>query len=259
MTLDERLIKALHVETLRRQDMHAEREPHVLFQASTLEALLEANYDGDVSFAELAEHGDLGLGTFDAVDGEMIALDGVFLRATVDGAVHAVEPSARTPFAVVTFFEAVHRFELPDPLDGAGFIDALDRELGDPATVHALRVDGRFDRVRARSVARQRKPYPPMTEVVKGQHAFDLEAVDGTMVGFRFPDYAKGINVPGYHLHFVTDDRSRGGHVLECAPRRVDVQVDDSVDLHVELPAGIELSSPGATSDDALRRVERDG
>ena len=259
MTVDERLVKALHVETMRRQDMHAEREPHVLFQASTLEALLEANYDGDVSFAELAEHGNLGVGTFDAVDGEMIAVDGEFLRAAVDGAVGAVEPSARTPFAVVTFFEPTHRFELADPLGGDAFTGALDAELGDPGAVHALRIDGRFDRVRARSVARQRKPYPPMTEVVKGQHVFDLDAVEGTMVGFRFPDYAKGINVPGYHLHFVTADRARGGHVLECRPRGVSVLVDDSVDLHVELPAGIELGSPEATSDDALRRIERDG
>jgi acetolactate decarboxylase len=259
MAVDERLIRALHVETMRRQDVHAGREPHVLFQASTLEALLEANYDGDLSFAELAEHGDLGLGTFDAIDGEMIAVDGEFLRAAVDGTVDRVEPSARTPFAVVTFFEPTRSFELTGALDGDEFMTALDQELGNPETVHALRVDGQFDRVRARSVPRQSKPYPPMTEVVKRQRVFDLEAVEGTMVGFRFPDYAKGINVPGYHLHFVTSDRSRGGHVLECSPRGVSVRVDDSVDLHVELPAGIELSSPEATSDDALRRVEREG
>jgi acetolactate decarboxylase len=259
MTVDERLIKALHVETMRRADMHAERDPHVLFQASTIEALLEAKYDGDVSFAELAEHGDLGLGTLDAVDGEMIAVDGQFFRAAVDGTVSVVEPSARTPFAVVTFFEPTRSFELGGRLDADGFARALDDELGEPATVHALRVDGRFDRVRARSVARQGKPYPPMTEVVKGQEVFDLDAVDGSMVGFRFPDYAKGLNVPGYHLHFVTADRSRGGHVLECSPHGVSVQVDDSLDLHVELPPGIELSARDATSDDALRRVEREG
>ncbi|MGH2993976.1 MAG: acetolactate decarboxylase [Solirubrobacterales bacterium] len=259
MAIDERLIKALHVETLRKQDLHAEREPHVLFQASTFEALLESNYDGEVSFAELGEHGDLGLGTFDAVDGEMIAVDGEFFRATVDGSVHPVEPSRRTPFAIVTFFDPTHSFELPEALDEDGFMNALDARLGDPATAHALRVDGSFTRVRARSVARQHKPYPPMTEVAANQHVFELADVEGTMVGFRFPDYAKGINVPGYHLHLVTADRARGGHVLGCEPRDVDVQVDDSVDLHVELPAGVELSSPGATSDDALRSVEREG
>lgn len=259
MAVDERLIKALHVETLRRQDLHPEHAPHVLFQASTFEGLLEARYDGEVSFAELAEHGDLGLGTFDAVDGEMIAVDGEFFRADVTGSVHPVEPSRKTPFAVVTFFEATHRIELSGPLDHAGFINALDAELGDPASVHALRVDGSFERVHARSVARQRKPYPPMTEVAASQNVFDLEQVEGTIVGFRFPDYAKGINIPGYHLHFVTADRARGGHILACVPRSATVQVDDSIDLHVELPPGVELTSPDATSDAALRRVEREG
>ncbi len=83
--LDERWIRSLHVETLREEELHAEREPHVLFQASTIGALLEGAYDGDLSFAELAEHGDLGLGTLNGLDGEMIALDGRFYRADVEG------------------------------------------------------------------------------------------------------------------------------------------------------------------------------
>jgi acetolactate decarboxylase len=256
VAIDERLIKALHVETLRKQDLHAEHAPHVLFQASTFESLLESNYDGEVSFAELGEHGDLGLGTFDAVDGEMIAVDGEFFRASLDGNLHPVEETRKTPFAVVTFFDPTRSFELPEPLDDRAFMQALDAKLGDPSTAHALRVDGRFDRVRARSVARQHKPYPPMTEVASSQNVFELEGVEGTLVGFRFPDYAKGINIPGYHLHFVTADRARGGHVLGCRTASVTVQVDDSVDVHVELPAGVELSSPEGTSDEVLRRVE---
>ena len=88
--LDERWIKALHVESLRQQELHAEREPHVLFQASTIGALLDGAYDGDLTFAELAEHGDLGLGTLNGLDGEMIALDGRFYRADVDGRVQPV-------------------------------------------------------------------------------------------------------------------------------------------------------------------------
>ena len=102
--LDERWIKSLHVETLRESELHAGREPHVLFQASTIAALLEGSYEGDLSFAELAEHGDLGLGTLDGLDGEMIALDGRFYRADVDGNVAEVAAETKTPFAVVTGF-----------------------------------------------------------------------------------------------------------------------------------------------------------
>src|SRR6478752_2893720 len=103
--LDERWIRSLHVEALREEELHAEHDPHVLFQASTIGALLDGAYDGDLTFAELAEHGDLGLGTVNALDGEMIAVDGEFLRVDAAGDVHPVAAEERTPFAVVTWFE----------------------------------------------------------------------------------------------------------------------------------------------------------
>src|SRR5919198_4993553 len=104
--LDERLVRTLHVKYLREDELHAEREPHVLFQASTIGALLDGAYDGDVTFGELAEQGDLGLGTLNGLDGEMIALDGRFYRADANGDIAQVDPSQRTPFAVLTWFEA---------------------------------------------------------------------------------------------------------------------------------------------------------
>lgn len=154
--LDERLIANLHVQALCLADEHAEREPHVLFQASTIAALLEGAYEGDLTFAELARHGDLGVGTLNGLDGEMIALDGHFYRADVDGAVAPIPGSARTPFAVVVPFEAVVDVELPGPLDHDGLLACVDEHAASPAC--AVRVDGRFDLVRARSVARQEPP-----------------------------------------------------------------------------------------------------
>src|SRR3954465_11864216 len=125
--LDERLVKALHVQSLREDELHAEREPHVLFQASTIGALLDGAYDGDVTFAELAEHGDLGLGTLNGLDGEMIALEGRFLRADVDGAISKVPASAGTPFAVVTFFDPVVSFALDEPHDHDALVTAINK------------------------------------------------------------------------------------------------------------------------------------
>ena len=102
---DEHWIRSLHVASMRREELHGGHEPHVLFQASTIGALLDGAFDGDLTFAELAEHGDLGLGTVNALAGEMIALDGAFFLADVDGAVRAIGPEERTPFAVVLDFD----------------------------------------------------------------------------------------------------------------------------------------------------------
>jgi len=257
--LDERWIKSLHVETLRESELHAGREPHVLFQASTIAALLEGAYEGDLSFAELAEHGDLGLGTLDGLDGEMIALEGRFYRADVDGKVTEVAAETRTPFAVVTGFTPSLDVEVDGPLEPDDLLAELERLIPVEAVSCAIRIDGRFELVRARSVPRQSPPYRPLTEVVADQHVFELIDVTGTMLGFRFPDYAEGIEVSGYHLHFISEDRSRGGHVLGSrSAGRLRIRADPSSDLHVELPAGIELADPGVAAEThaAVERVE---
>ena len=243
--LDERWIRSLHVETLRRADLHAERDPHVLFQASTIGALLDGAFDGDLSFAELAEHGDLGLGTLNRLDGEMIALDGEFLRADVDGRVGPIPATAKTPFAVVTRFEPTIEATLAGPLDHEGLLRRLDALVPADSPSCAIRLDGSFELVRARSVPAQAPPYRPLTEVVADQRVFELAEVEGTMLGFRFPAYAEGIEVAGYHLHFVSADRSRGGHVLGSRTAGdLRARLDPSDDLHVELPPRVDLADP---------------
>ena len=260
--LDERWIRSLHVETLRCADLHEDRDDHVLFQASTIGALLEGAYDGDLSFAELARHGDLGLGTLNRLDGEMIALDGRFYRADVDGGIHPVPPQARTPFAVVTRFEA----EIDERIEGRLSHEELLARLGalaldegeEAASSCAIRIDGRFDRVQARSVPAQSPPYRPLTEVVADQRVFELREVEGTMLGFRFPAYVEGIEVAGYHLHFIDAERRRGGHVLDSRTAGVRARLDPSDDLHVELPPGIDLADPdlAASTHAAVAAVE---
>lgn len=258
--LDEHWIRSLHVESMRRADLHREREPHVLFQASTIGALLEGAFDGDLSFAELAEHGDLGLGTLNRLDGEMIALDGEFFRADVEGRISPVRPEERTPFAVVTRFEPTVEDRLPAAeRSHEELLARLDELVPAGASSCAIRLDGRFPLVRARSVPRQSPPYRPLTEVVADQHVFEFLDVEGTMLGFRFPSYAEGIEVGGFHLHFISADRSRGGHVLDSRTGELRVRIDPSDDLHVELPPEVELEDPdlAAETHAAVEAVER--
>ena len=259
--IDERLARSLHVLTIRRAQLAPEHEPHVLFQASTIGALLEGAYDGDVTFAELGEHGDLGLGTLNALDGEMIALDGRFYRADIEGRAAEIASEALTPFAVVVPFAPTVELSPDAPLDQAALLAALDRALPEDTAASALRVDGEFELVRTRSVPRQHRPYKPLTEVVAEQHVFELQKVRGTLVGFRFPEYSGTVEISGFHLHFISDDRRRGGHVLDFRTRSVTAWLDPSTDLHLELPPGVDLSEPhlDLRAEEAVRRVERQG
>ncbi|MBA3472482.1 MAG: acetolactate decarboxylase [Rubrobacter sp.] len=257
---EEDVIGALHVELLEREEVRAgERTHHALFQTSTIEALLDGNYEGDVSFAELGAYGDFGLGTFDALDGEMIGLDGTFYQVKADGRAYEVDERAKTPFAVVTFFEPREIRQLAAPMDYAALRAHLDEIVaGDVTTCHAVRVDGNFHYVKTRSVPRQHKPYPPLVEAVKHQPTFEFHDIRGSLVGFRFPDYIGGLNVSGYHFHFITEDRSAGGHLLECEIARGELRVDHESDLNLELPAGVSEAIPdlAQSKQDELKRIE---
>ena len=260
MPLDPGLVVALHIERLGRGEVRAqERLHHALFQTSTIDALLSGSYEGDVSFAELRARGDFGLGTFDALDGEMVGLDGVFYQVKADGRAYEVDERAKTPFAVVTFFEPRKIRQLNAPMDHVAFRSYLDGVVGDDvAACRAVRVDGHFSYVKTRSVPRQHKPYPPLVEVVKHQTTFESHEVRGSLVGFRFPDYLGGLNVAGYHFHFIDEDRSAGGHLLEFQITRGELRIDHESDLNLELPAGVNEAMPelAPSEKDELDRIE---
>jgi acetolactate decarboxylase len=259
--LDELMIRSLHVQALKRDELHAEREPHILFQASTIAALLDGAYEGDVSFEELARHGDLGLGTLNGLDGEMIAVDGRFYRADVDGAITEVPGSQGTPFAVVIRFAPTLELELPSALGHDALLRRIESRLPPGTVACAIRLDGDFEHLRLRSVPKQEPPYRPLEEVVAEQHVFELSGVAGTLVGFRFPDYSEGIEVPGYHLHFISAERSRGGHLLEAKLSSGRAAIDLSAELRVELPAGVDLAARDLSRDahEALEAAEHSG
>lgn len=258
--IEESTIRSLHVEAMRRDDLDDGHDDHALFQASTVSALLDGNYDGDLTFAELATEGDTGIGTLNGLDGEMIAIDGEFFRADVRGDLHRVAPGDRTPFAVVVRFEPEKEFTLGRVASLGELEGELDREPTG-RTVGAYRLDGRFESVRARSVPRQVPPYRPLAEVVAGQNVFELGPVEGSLVGFRFPVWAEGVEIGGYHFHFVDRSRRRGGHVLDVKLDSGVVRCQGSDDLHVELPPGLELASPdlAAATHAAIDRVEHQG
>lgn len=255
--IEESTIRSLHVEAMRRDDLDAGHDDHALFQASTVSALLDGAYEGDLSFAELAREGDTGIGTLNGLDGEMIALDGKFYRADVHGNINRIEPDERTPFAVVARFAADRELVIDRPLDLAALEDILDQDRS-RAPVAVYRIEGSFSSVKARSVPRQEPPYRSLSEVVSDQNVFELGPADGFLVGFRFPVWAEGVEIGGYHFHFIDRDLSRGGHLLDLVLESGTVLVQHADDLHIELPPGLELGSPdlAAATHAAIDRVE---
>ena len=209
--------------------------PHTLYQVSTATALVEGIYQGAVRVGTLREHGDLGLGTFEDLDGEMVIVDGKFFQVRSDGSVREVADNTPSPFAAITAFSPDAQVALDDCPD-LGHLTARFDELRPSDNVFfALRVDGKFDYVHARAMRRTAEGVP-LIQAAAVQPEFEFHDISGTLVGFWTPEYAKTLNVPGYHLHFISADRTHGGHLLQCRGKNLRLQIQLEGDFHIALP-----------------------
>jgi acetolactate decarboxylase len=241
------------------QAILAHRHGDEVFQTSTMGALLDGVYDGDVTILELLQHGDFGLGTFNGLDGEMLVLDGVCYQLRGDGSAHVAESEQRTPFAVVTWFDADHSIDVSEPIDRAALKARIDEELPSRNLIVAVRVTGDFSEIRTRTVTEQHRPYPPFGEATNDQREVTFSDITGTLAGFRMPEYEQGISVAGYHSHFVDADRRHGGHALDYLLTRGRVDISVRSELHLSLPRTPEFLAAEldrTDMDSEIRRTE---
>ncbi|MFL9593393.1 acetolactate decarboxylase [Aeromonas schubertii] len=189
----------------------------VIYQSSLMSALLAGVYEGETTMSELLHHGDFGLGTFNHLDGELIAFERQIHQLKADGSARRADPWQKTPFAVMTQFRPCLERHFDHPLSRDEIHQWVDRLVGSDNVFVALRLDGRFETAKVRTVPRQSPPYKPMLEAIEAQPLFRLAVVEGTLVGFRCPPFVQGINVAGFHEHMITEDRCCGGHLLDYA------------------------------------------
>jgi len=219
---------------------HLGSEHRTLFQVSTTTALVEGVYQGAVRVGTLRERGDLGLGTFENLDGEMAIVDGKCFQIRGDGSVHEVGDKVLSPFAVVTSFTADETVTLADCADLATLEAASDRLRHSDNLFYALRADGIFDHIKTRAMCKTTEG-TPLAQAASVQPEFEFARIAGTLVGFWTPAYAKSLNVPGYHLHFLSADRRHGGHLLACSGQNLELQVQREGALHFALPETVDF------------------
>ncbi|MBV8886178.1 MAG: acetolactate decarboxylase [Chroococcidiopsidaceae cyanobacterium CP_BM_RX_35] len=212
-------------------------QSHTGLQVSTLGALNVGVFQGATTIAELKPHGDFGLGTLEKLDGEMVILDGKFYQVKTDGVAYPVKDNSKTPFSAVTFFRKERSLRLTGKMTYQELQQQIDKQLPTTNLPYAIRLRGTFPSLKVRSVPKQTPPYRPLNDVVSQQQiVFDLQNVQGTLVGFRMPQYLKEVNVAGYHLHFLTSDRQAGGHLLNGTFLNPVVDVETLRDWQVMLP-----------------------
>lgn len=210
-------------------------QKNILYQYATFNSLAGGMYDGDLNTSMLVKKANLGLGTFNCLDGELILLDSICYRAKADTGIQIEHANnSETPFVVAINFE---------PQDSMSFqyaskimVDSVMMLKIPASAIVAFKIHGLFSYIRFRSVAAQKKPYPALTIAVKDQKIFEKANIEGTLVGFYFPAYMSGVNVEGFHWHFISLDKTSGGHVLDYQADKVCADWAIVSGFHLDFP-----------------------
>ena len=152
-----------------------------IYQHGTLGGLMQDLMEGTEKIGTLSNYGNFGLGTLEGSNGEVIFLDGIIYHADETGKINQLSGGELTPYAAVTNFES----------------------------------DANYSLSNVRVAPKQEKPYPRFVDIARNQPEFEAEDITGTIVGFFTPGLFHGAAAAGFHLHFISDDRKFGGHVLD--------------------------------------------
>lgn len=189
-----------------------------LFQLGNASALLSGAIEGEMTYSQLKSKGDFGLGTFNDIDGEMVALNGNFYKIGQKGKTIPVNPKWKTPFVELVKFSqgnATH-FEKIDSY--AALKQLLGRKLDNKNIPYAIKMTGTFQFLKLRSRS-PRQAYQTQNVI---EETYAVKNVKGTLVGFWFPEYLLSLTVPEFHFHFISDDKKVSGHVLELKAEYAD-------------------------------------
>lgn len=217
----------------------ASADKDAIFHYSVMEAMRNGVYRGDLTVDRLSKVGDIGLGTFNNLDGELIGVDGTFYRIAPDGKVHEAEPDRKIPFGSFAFFQEDTRSQLTVTGDFDVFQQKLLETLPTRNQLYAIRVTGTFGEIKvggANKVADSDRT--PIAELMKDRPIYTGKEIKGTIVGFYSPPYIGGIDLSPFHLHFLSDDKTVGGHVvgMTLSEARLDVALDSKTGMTIELP-----------------------
>ena len=222
-------------EWVKKNEEHKNPEKE-LFQVSTLQALEKGVFDGDYTLKGLEKKGDLGIGIFNDLNGELVAMDGNYYRIDPKGKVSLAKEGEVIPFAQVLFFQPTSKFKLKNQTSLSALMKQVSGEFINRNVPHAVYIKGTFPFVVVRSLAKQKKPSPPLSQAELQQTERSRQNVKGMVVGFWFPEYLSDIANPGLYLNFLSEDHEFGGHVQSLSLLEGTVSIQPIFEYQIHFP-----------------------
>jgi acetolactate decarboxylase len=217
----------------------AQNDNDTFYQYSIWFAFVNKVFDGHLTVKALKEHGDVGLGSFDFLDGELVMLDGVAYRIRENGEITTGADDDQIVYADAAFFNKDASFSIDESITFPDLASKLDEKKKSPQYFYIYKIHGTFKHIKLGGVPKVEKPFTDGLDVlIPNRPVFETENISGTLVGFYCPDYIGHINAKGHHFHFISDDKKWGGHVMEFeSSSALEVQMDQKTKYQFDLPS----------------------
>ncbi|MEP6616452.1 MAG: acetolactate decarboxylase [Ginsengibacter sp.] len=234
----------------------------ILFQYGLLNGFMGGLYDGVLSIDQLKKHGNFGLGAPDRLDGELVMEKGRIYQTQFTGKTFVPQNSTKSCLAMLCFFNAdtaVRSHRSHDVKEAYMFIDSF---LKNKNGMYAVRIKGQFEYVKTRAFPPvTSQPYPDITSLMDLQRFFELYKVKGVFVGFKLPSFLDEVSIPGYHFHFLSEDKINGGHVTDFTWKDVEIEIQELHQLQLLLPQTYDFRNFNFQKNRSadLKKLERGG
>ncbi|MBG2709729.1 acetolactate decarboxylase [Proteus mirabilis] len=228
-----------------------------IYQNSLMSSLIAGVYDSDVTIADLLKQGDFGLGTFNQLDGELVAFDNNVFQLRSDGSARKALDSQKSPFAVMTFFNSDIEHSFSYGASQQEIHNTINQYVPSDNLFCAIKIEGEFELVKTRTVPRQEPPYLPMLEAIKNQPIFTFYNETGIIAGFRSPQFTQGMNVAGFHEHYINQQRQGGGHVLDYYLKYGTLKIGVISRFTIDLPCQATFLQANLMPDNLHQAIEK--
>ncbi|GBG97086.1 acetolactate decarboxylase [Lactococcus termiticola] len=204
-----------------------------IFQEGSYRTLNGGFYEGTISLEEALTHGTVGIGTLDGANGEVIILDGIAYHGDAQNQVRFVDGKEKLPYVAVLEHQADKSFELKDLANDQALAEILG-QLPSQSTAFSIALTGNFEKIEISSKpANNTEAYP---EIMAKQPHFTRENIKGSIVGIWSPNHLSGLYGDGFHLHFISEDKDFGAHLVAFDVVEAQAEVGQITDMTQHFP-----------------------
>ena len=219
------------------QAQQIKHQDNNLYQYGITEAFLSGLFHGKLPVSEFKKNGNFGIAAPDMVDGEVILYNGKVYQTRSTGVTTEMPDTAKLPLAFACFFKPDTAFTIIHAISEADAFAQIDAHLHHKNAIYAVRITGLISQLKTRTFYPvSSEPFPPIASLIANQKIFNISGVKGTLFGLRVPNYWTGINIAGYHLHFIGDNFKTGGHVVDFIPENVLVEIAEIKAVNIQVP-----------------------